>query len=91
MIENKQLEKNLQFVRQEVEQLRATTHNVVSTMGEMRTMILVEVSTLGETMWKFYDGFVTMHKVVVRFHGLQQHSKEFFKTLKNIHASITYV
>ena len=54
-------------------------------------MILVEVSTLGETMRKLYDGFITIHKAVVHFHGLQQQRKEFVKTLKNIQASIAYV
>lgn len=57
----------------------------------MRIMILAEVSTLCGTMQKFYDGFVTVHKSVVHVHGLQQWSKEFFQTLKNINASITHV
>lgn len=52
---------------------------------------LAEVSTLGDTMWKLYDGFVTMHKAIVCVHGLQQQSKEFVQTLKNIHATIAHV
>lgn len=32
-----------------------------------------------------------MHKEIVCVHGLQQWSKEFVQTLKNIHASITHV
>ena len=54
-------------------------------------MILAEVSTLESSMWKLYDGFVTMHKVVVRVHGLQQQSKYFVQTLKNIHVDIAHV
>lgn len=42
-------------------------------------------------MWKLYEGFVTVHKEVVRLHGPQQQSKESFKTLKNIQAFITYM
>lgn len=37
-------------------------------MAEMRKAILVEVLTLETTMWKFYDGFVTMYKVVVNLY-----------------------
>jgi len=42
-------------------------------------------------MQKIYDKFVTMHKEVVRVNGLQQRSKEFVQTLKNIHAAIVHV
>ena len=57
----------------------------------MTAAILVEVSTLGETMWKIYDRFVTIHKAIIHLHGLQRQSKEFVKTLKNIQVVITYV
>lgn len=60
-------------------------------MGEMRKVILFEISTLESTMWKIYDGFVTVNKVVVHVHDLQQWSKEFVQTLENIHASIAHV
>lgn len=42
----------------------------VSTMAEMRKVTLAKVSTLHTTMWKLYDGFVTVHKAVVCVHGL---------------------
>lgn len=60
-------------------------------MGEMRKVILVEVSTLEESMQKLYDGFFIMHKGIVYVHGLHQWSKEFVQTLNNIHAAITHV
>jgi len=57
----------------------------------MRTTILAKVSTLGDTMQTLYDRFVNVHKELLRVHGLQQQSKEFIQTLKNIHAVIAYV
>jgi len=72
MVKNEQLEKNLQAARQEVEQLRAPENNAVSALGEMMIMILVEVSTLEDTMWKLYEKFVTMHKLVDHVNDLQQ-------------------
>jgi len=45
--------------------------NVVPAFGEMRTMILVEVLTLGDTMRKLYDKFFIVHKEIVHFHDLQ--------------------
>ena len=91
MAENEQFAKSLQVVKQEVEKLQESTQNAVSGLGEMKTMILVEVSTLGDTMQKLYDRFLTVHKAVVHVHGLQQQSKEFVQTLKNIHDTITHV
>lgn len=38
-----------------------------------------------------YDGFVAMNKEFVCVHDLQEWSKEFVQTLKNIHDSITHV
>lgn len=64
--------KNLQAAKQEAKQLQAAAQNTISALGEMKAAILVEVSALGETMWKLYDSFVTMHEVVVCLHGLQQ-------------------
>lgn len=81
---NEKMAKNLQVVKQEAKQLQASTQNVVSAMGEMRKVILVEVTTLEETMWKLYDGFVTVHKEVICVYGLQQWSEDFVQTLKNI-------
>ena len=77
--------------RKEAKQLQASEYNAVFALGEMRKAILVEVSTLEGTMRKLYDGVATVHKAVVCVHGLQQRSKEFVQTLKNIHASITHV
>lgn len=57
----------------------------------MRAATLAEVSTLEETMQKPYDWFVTVHKEVVHFHGLQHKRKEFVKILKNIQDVIAYV
>lgn len=91
MVENEKLAKTLETSRQEAKQLLATMQNVVSTFEEMRTMILSEVSTLGDTLWKLYDGFFTVHKEVFHLHCLHQWSKEFVQTLKNIHASIAHV
>lgn len=71
MAENEQqLAKNLQAARKEAEQLQPKMQNGVSTLGVMRTTILSELLSLGETMWKVYDGFVKVHEVVVRLHGL---------------------
>jgi len=72
MVENEHLEKNLQALRKEAKQLRATMENAVFALGEMRTVILAEVLTFGETMQKLYDGFFTVHKTFVHFHGIQQ-------------------
>ena len=44
--------------------------NAVSALEEMRTVILTAVSTLEGIIWKLYNGFVTMHKVIVHVHGL---------------------
>ncbi len=60
-------------------------------MVEMRKFILVIVSKLETTMRKLYDELFTMHKEVFRVHVLQQRSKEFVQTLRNIHATITHV
>lgn len=60
-------------------------------MVEMRKEILAKVSTLETAMWKLYDGFVTMHKVVFDLHGLKQWRKRFFQTLRDIHPTITHV
>lgn len=49
------------------------------------------MSVLGDTMWNIYDEFVTVHKEVVCFNGLQKWRKEFVQTLKNIRATITHV
>jgi len=57
----------------------------------MIAVILAEVSTLGETMRKLCDGFVIVHKVVIRLHGLLQQNKVFVKNIKNIQVAITYV
>lgn len=54
-------------------------------------MILAEVSTLGKTMRKIYEGFATVHKSFIHLHGLQQKRKQFDKILKNIQVSIAYV
>lgn len=54
-------------------------------------MILGEVSTLGETMHNLYEDLVTMNKVVVHLHGLQQKYKYFFKTLRNLQVAIVIV
>lgn len=70
-IKNKQLEKNLQGVRKEAEKLQTLVQNSVSSLGETKTGILVEVSTLGDTMRKLYDGFVTVHKTTFYVHDLQ--------------------
>lgn len=69
MTKNEQLANHLQASKEEAEQLLVTT---VSVLGEMRVVICIEVSTLGETMRKLYDGFVTVHKEVFHFHDLQQ-------------------
>ena len=42
-------------------------------------------------MDKIYEGFVTIHKSAVNFHGPWQQTKEFVKTLKKIQSSISYV
>ena len=89
LVENQQMEKNLQVVRKEAEKLR--DQSIVSVMEEMRKVIMAKVSTLDTTMWKLYDGFVTVHKAVVCVHGLQQRRKEFVKTLRNIHDAISHV
>lgn len=89
LTENEQMEMNLQDVRQEAEQLRE--QSTVYAMADMRKVILAEVSTLETTMQILYDGFVTLHKVVVSVHGLQQRSKEFVQTLTNIHFVIAHV
>lgn len=44
---------------------REEEQNEISALGEMRTTILAEVSTLEGTMQKLYDRFVTVHKLVV--------------------------
>ncbi len=94
MVQNKQLEKNLQVVRQEVEQLRAAAQKVASTqfhLEEMKASILAIVLTLGQTMWNLYEELLTMHMVAVHLHGLQQKCKDLFKTLRNVQASIVVV
>lgn len=45
MAENEKLENKLQAARQEVEQLWASMQNAVSTLGEMKTMILASINT----------------------------------------------
>lgn len=63
MAENKQLAKNLQVARKEVEQLRATTQNTASAqvhLEEMKVATLHEVSGLGETMRDLYEELVTV-------------------------------
>lgn len=70
MTENEQLAKNLQATRKEAKQLQEITHNAVSALGDIRKVIFVEVSSLGETMQKLYDRFVTVHKEVFYLHGL---------------------
>lgn len=75
MAKNEKLAQNLQAARQEEKQLRAVAQNTVSKqvyLKNMRTTILVKVSTLEETMQNLYVGSVTVHKEVVCFHGLQQ-------------------
>jgi len=52
----------------------------------MRITIIVEVSTLVDTMGKLYGRFFTKLKAVVHLCALQQWSKEFIETLRNIHA-----
>ena len=42
-------------------------------------------------MQKLYDGFITVHKLVVHLYGFQQRSKRVVWTLKEIHAAITHV
>lgn len=42
-------------------------------------------------MWKLYDIFVTMHKVIVHLYGFQQMCMKIFQTLKYIHLAITHV
>ena len=77
MTENDQLANSLQDARKEVEQLKEK--NAISVMEEMRKAILDEVSTLKTTMWKLYDGFVTMHKVFVMCMAYYSREKIFFK------------
>jgi len=60
-------------------------------MAEMRKVIPIVVSTLETTMRKLYDEFVTVNKKVVHVHDLQQWSKEFLQTLRNMHVAITNV
>lgn len=91
MVKNEKLEKNLQATRKEVKKIWESVQNAVYALGKMRTMILVEILALGDTIWNLYDGFVTTHKEFVCLHGLQQQSKEFSQNLKKIHASITHV
>ena len=55
----------------------------------MRATILGEVSTLGETMQDLYEELITIHKAVVHLHGLQQQSRYFAKTLKNVKVTIS--
>jgi len=90
-VENEKLAQNLQVSRQEAKQLHATMQNAGFLLGELREEIPSEVSTIGETMQKLNDRFVTIHKAVFHLHGLQQWSKEFVKTLKRIQDTIAYV
>lgn len=89
LAKNEQMAEKLQVDRKELEQSRE--QSVGSTMVEMRKAILVEVSTLETTMQNFYDGFVTVHKVVFHVQRLQQWSKNLIQTLRGIHASIPHV
>lgn len=87
MAENEKLAQSLQVDMQEAEQLHAAAQNAVSAwvyLEEMIEMILIKVSTFGETMWNLHEEFVTVHKAVVHLNGLQQQSKDFVKTLKNV-------
>lgn len=58
--------KDLQAGKQRVEQ------SIGSAMVEMRKTIIVEVLTLETTMWKHYDGFVTVHNIVFHLYGFKQ-------------------
>ena len=58
---------------------------------EIREMILVEVSTLGDIMRHLYEEFLTVDKVFFCLHDLQCQSGEFVKILKNVKVSITIV
>lgn len=94
MVENKQLAQYLHAAMQEVEQLRAIAMDISSTqvyLEEMREKILSEVLTLGETMQNLHEDLVTVHKAIVCLHGLQQQSKDFVKTLRNVQDVITYM
>jgi len=63
--ENDRMEKDLQEVSQRIEQF------VGYAKEEIRKEIHAKVLTLETTIWKSYDIFVTMHKVVVHLYGFQ--------------------
>lgn len=94
MAKSNKLVQNIQISLQEIDQLREIAQNVAFThvyLEEKRETILGEISTLGETMWCLYEELTTIHNTIVHLHGLQQKSKEFFNTLKNVQDAIIVV
>jgi len=56
--------------QQKIEQIHVIVENIVSALvylGEMRTPILGEVSTLGETLRDLYEELMIVHKEFVCF------------------------
>lgn len=57
-------------------------------LEELKTMILGEVSTLGEKMWSLYEELIAMNNIVVDLHGLKQKHKYYVKNLKVVQSTI---
>jgi len=63
--ENEHMTKELQATKQREEQ------SIGSAKSKMNMAILSKVLALETIMWRLYDTFITMHKVVVYVHGDQ--------------------
>ena len=57
----------------------------------MKKTILVDISTLENTMQMLYNKFFPVHKAIVHLYDFQQQYAKTTKTLKDIHATITHV